>query len=349
MLVSKNKIIFLVFMAFLLGLPFFTLASTTNGTIDSTYKYAWSDNIGWINFAPTGSGGTYEGLVIADSSVTGYAWSNNLGWINFGPFLNNSGGGVKNTSAGVLSGYAWSNNLGWINFSGVIINSSGQFTGTASGDLVGTINFNLTHCTNCGVKTDWRPASQRGGGGGLPSVAYNPPSAPSGGFSVLINNAQVATNNPIVILKFQAGSDTKKMAISESPNFKNAVQEDYQATRAWVLSQGDGPKTIYVKFYTWYGQPSQTVSSSIVLNAQPTETKINSGTGAVVQPFNPPVSPPISGLKKTEESKPTTTISSKNPVPSKSLVQKIYYLFTEGTKALWWFITNFITNIKIRY
>ena len=25
-------------------------ASETNGTIDTTYKYAWGENIGWINF-----------------------------------------------------------------------------------------------------------------------------------------------------------------------------------------------------------------------------------------------------------------------------------------------------------
>jgi len=166
MLILKNKIIFFIFLAAFISLPFFTFASITNGTIDLNYKYAWSDQIGWINFGPTGAGGEYKGLTITDSSVTGYAWSNQYGWINFGPFQNNSDGGVKNTSAGVLSGYAWSNNLGWINFSGVNINYEGRFVGTASGDLIGIINFDLTKCTDCGVKTDWRPISGRESGGG---------------------------------------------------------------------------------------------------------------------------------------------------------------------------------------
>lgn len=168
MLFLKNKKIFLIFVAFLIGLPFFAclpinkiLADAgANGTIDSTYKYAWSDKIGWINFAPTGADGKYEGLVINNYYVTGHAWSSKYGWINFGPFLNNDQGEVTNTSTGLLDNSAWTSNLGWINFNGVVINSDGQFTGTAHGDLAGTINFDLTKCTKCGVKTDWRPSGE---------------------------------------------------------------------------------------------------------------------------------------------------------------------------------------------
>ena len=134
-------------------------ASTTDGTIDSTYKYAWGKNIGWINFGIT-SGNVH----VTDSALSGYAWSENFGWINLNPTTS----GVTNDSAGTLSGYAWGENLGWINFNGVTINSSGEFTGSASGDNSGQISFD---CTNCKVKTDWRPASTRttpstGGGGG---------------------------------------------------------------------------------------------------------------------------------------------------------------------------------------
>jgi hypothetical protein len=55
----------------------FGFASITDGTIDSTYKYAWGENIGWINF------GTTQGNVhITDSEMTGYAWGENIGWIS---------------------------------------------------------------------------------------------------------------------------------------------------------------------------------------------------------------------------------------------------------------------------
>ena len=358
-------------MTLLLGLPFFSSASMTNGTIDSVYKYAWSNNIGWINFAPTGDAGRYQGLVITDSSVTGYAWSKEYGWINFGPFLNNTGGGVKNTNAGILSGYAWSEKLGWVNFSGVVINSSGQFTGMASGDLVGTINFNLTRCTDCGVKTDWHPLSARStGGGGLFVGAFSAPIAPVSGFSVLINNGASETNTPAVSLSLHGGFDTKKMAISESPNFENVGQEDYQVTKTWNLSAGTGLKTIYVKFYTQYGQPSQVISASIVLNTQsPVEVKMTQTVST--QFFNPPIIKQSEGgltssapeLKNNPEVKPTNAISQKISATSnniwsiwpiepiqkfispflkeaKFLVLKTNYWFLEKIKLLWLLITN---------
>ncbi len=130
----------------LLGLTtsvFFVFAAT--GTIDTTYKYAWSNNAGWINF-----GCTYCNVQVTDTAITGYAWSQNYGWIKLDP----NGGGILN-SGGNLSGSAWGENTGWVNFGNVEINSSGQFTGTASGDVVGTVSF--SGCgSNCGVTTTWR-------------------------------------------------------------------------------------------------------------------------------------------------------------------------------------------------
>jgi hypothetical protein len=148
-----------VLLAVFFGLGFFNFvfASIEDGTIDSTYKYAWSNNMGWINF------GTTNGNVhVTSAALTGYAWSENYGWINLAP----ANSGVKNTTLGVLSGYAWGENTGWINFSGVSINYvTGVFSGTATGDTVGTITFS---CSNCRVVTDWR-----GGGGGGGDESHN--------------------------------------------------------------------------------------------------------------------------------------------------------------------------------
>lgn len=55
----------------------------------------------------------------ADGTLSGYAWSENAGWINFAP----SGGGVTVDTAGNLKGYAWGENLGWISFNCVDANS----------------------------------------------------------------------------------------------------------------------------------------------------------------------------------------------------------------------------------
>ena len=152
------------------------VASTTDGTITSPDKYAWSSKAGWVNFAPTSGN-----LHITDNTLTGYIWNEQYGWINMNP----ANGGVLNTSAGVLSGNAWGEKLGWINFAGVTINSVGTFTGTATGTNVGTLNFD---CTNCSVKTDWRPAASRPSGGDTggssgtafpPGYVYTPPSPTS--------------------------------------------------------------------------------------------------------------------------------------------------------------------------
>ena len=82
-------------------------ASSTDGTIDSAYKYAWSENVGWINFkADSGN------VSVVDSGLSGYAWSSNYGWINLSPPTS----GVDNDGSGNLSGYAWGENIGWIDF-----------------------------------------------------------------------------------------------------------------------------------------------------------------------------------------------------------------------------------------
>lgn len=123
-------------------------ASSTDGMIDSTYKYAWGENIGWINF-----GASNGNVHVTDSGLSGYALAENIGWIYLGS--------ITNDGEGNLSGYAWSENTGWIKFNptngGVIINSSGEFTGSALSENVGWIIFGGDYK----VKTDWRPQSAR--------------------------------------------------------------------------------------------------------------------------------------------------------------------------------------------
>ncbi len=135
----KRTFIFIIFVGLFFPLALFA------GNITGSYKYAWSDNFGYINF---------ENLTVTDSALTGYAWSETAGWINFAP----AKGGVTNDGSGDLSGYAWGEALGWIDFSNVSIDSStGKFSGQATGDIVGTITFD---CSNCDIRTDWRVAEE---------------------------------------------------------------------------------------------------------------------------------------------------------------------------------------------
>lgn len=147
----------------LLALAFPAIALATSGTTDSTYKYAWGNVAGYVNFAPTNST-----ITVSDSSLTGYAWSQNDGWI----YLQPANGGVSNNGQGTLSGYAWDESQGWVSFSGVTIDSSGKFHGQATGSNGYAISFD---CTYCDVRTAWRPATSggsSGGGNGPPVGSY---------------------------------------------------------------------------------------------------------------------------------------------------------------------------------
>jgi hypothetical protein len=129
---------------FCLALP----AAVFAGNISATDKYAWSENTGWLNFAPSTGGVTVNPTYLA-----GYAWQQNIGWIKLGanaggPYANTGAAnwGVNRDNAGNLSGYAWSETMGWINFApshgGVTINPvSGAFDGYAWGANIGWISF----------------------------------------------------------------------------------------------------------------------------------------------------------------------------------------------------------------
>ncbi|KKR43003.1 hypothetical protein A2356_00070 [Candidatus Nomurabacteria bacterium RIFOXYB1_FULL_39_16] len=167
-----------LFLGILFSLVFFVspaLASETNGTVDGTYKYAWGENIGWINFGCSGCD-----VEITDDAVTGNAWSSQFGWINLNPTTS----GVENDGTGILSGFAWSPNLGWIDFTGVTINTNGEFLGYATLKSDSSqINFNCATGDSCAeadfrVKTDWRRESMRNSGGSSGSAPRNPPPPP---------------------------------------------------------------------------------------------------------------------------------------------------------------------------
>jgi hypothetical protein len=160
--INKGKRIFVTASCLLAGaLLVFSIISNKADLVkaaggDNDFSgYAWSENIGWINFR----GATYGvSMNKANGKFDGYAWSENLGWIDFGPSsgypstpgheakMNNATGEVTGWAkiistgewikmsgtaqdaspygvtvalgTGKLSGYAWSDTIGWISFSG---------------------------------------------------------------------------------------------------------------------------------------------------------------------------------------------------------------------------------------
>jgi len=143
---KQNKLKFLVFFLFIsIFITPSVFASTSDGTIDSTYKYAWGENVGFIDFSSTAGN-----VHITDSALSGSAYGENIGWINLST--------VTNNNEGTLGGYAWGENVGFIDFSKVIIGNDGVFSGSAYGENIGWITFGTT---NNKVQTDWRPLSSR--------------------------------------------------------------------------------------------------------------------------------------------------------------------------------------------
>ncbi len=183
----KSKIgIIIIFISLVIPVSF-----SCAGTILATHKYAWSNNIGYINF---------ENVIVNDSNLSGFAWSEKSGWIKFNP----AKGGVYNDGNGHLSGFAWGEGLGWIDFSGVNVSTTtGKFSGSASGPLVGTINFD---CPNyCDVRTDWTVAPI------IPPV--NPPITP--------------TTTPIVTPVITSTSHTSSGSrMSQTAGIYNSVHVD---------------------------------------------------------------------------------------------------------------------------
>lgn len=150
-MIKFKKIFFLssLFIAFSFALV--TFASNVDGIITPSPKYAFGENLGWINF-----GCDNCNVHVTDTGITGYAWSKQYGWINLSP----SGSGVTNNCAGELGGKAWSKSLGWLDFSGATIDATGKFIGMAGtpGTKAGRVNFS---CDSCDVTTDWQQCSLR--------------------------------------------------------------------------------------------------------------------------------------------------------------------------------------------
>jgi len=135
-----------------MGCALALLAGPLPGNIDAGARFAWAENLGWVNLAPE-QGGVTVHFNGENGWLSGFAWSENAGWIRFGaatggPYANTTvaNWGVNLAAAGALSGFAWGENIGWIRFDpahgGVAIDrTSGAFAGFAWGENVGWIGF----------------------------------------------------------------------------------------------------------------------------------------------------------------------------------------------------------------
>lgn|GEM_PF-4701052 len=277
------------------------------GTIDTTNRYAYSENAGWIDF------GSAQGLVgVGNTELTGYAWGENIGWISLNCSNDDTcattGYKVANGS-GLLSGYAYGENVGWINFNPLFatpvqIDSTGAFSGYAWGENTGWISFNCSNTSTCGtvnykVVTTWRNP-EHGTGGSLGSeedpilhpeeLLEGPEAEPS----VVINGGAITTDNRQVVLTLKPEPDEPTVggiAISEDPTFRNYVVQPFETTKNFTLSEGIGPKTVYVRFFYQTGTLYDVDYSSIVLLEKETPVEPEPPVVPVTPPPTKPVTP----------------------------------------------------------
>ena len=166
--VTKLILLFGVILIFTFSIFNYANAATN---IDSTYRYAWNDTIGWIDFYYTNN------VNVTPTQLIGYA-SSSVGSIALDCATSPSPNctypyKVSNDGSGNLTGWAYNDAIGWISFDSgtatssypyqVTINSStGDFSGWAWNDIVGWISFCGGEGTaNCPgsvvykVKTSW--------------------------------------------------------------------------------------------------------------------------------------------------------------------------------------------------
>jgi hypothetical protein len=184
-----------------------------------------------------------------------------------------------------------------------------------------------------------------GGGGGLPSAAYTPPQAPTGGFKVVINNGTNTTNNRKVNLTLVAGTDVKNMAISNTGDFSDAGQQAFVSSLVWDLCSAQngyivypnctaGTKTVSVKFFTSWGQPSAVVKASI--NYQPTSSSTNSNpanSSATVSNNNSPTAPTVNNTNPSSCQVPPNSYQFNKTLAYGSRGQSVIFL-QDRLKAL---------------
>jgi hypothetical protein len=117
----------------------------SNVTIDNTSGqmagYAWSDDMGWVDFANTGSSPADPVVVDVNGNLSGKAKVINGGYIDFDS--SPTGANVAIAIGGNFSGYAWSDDLGWINFTGVTASGYNPMPADPSAVSIGSIDSTL--------------------------------------------------------------------------------------------------------------------------------------------------------------------------------------------------------------
>jgi hypothetical protein len=82
--------------------------------------------------------------------------------------------------------------------------------------------------------------------------------------TISINNGDGYTTSNTVTLSLTAADTSGQMMISNNSDFSGASWEAFSSTKSWVLTGGDGVKTVYAKFKNSNGEISLNAASDSI-------------------------------------------------------------------------------------
>ncbi len=87
-------------------------------------------------------------------------------------------------------------------------------------------------------------------------------------FAIAINNGDEFTNQRQAEIFFSAPASTQYVRFSENPDLTGAAWYNFQLSSNFTLSEGDGQKVVYAGFIDEFGNLTDKVSDTIVLDTQ---------------------------------------------------------------------------------
>lgn len=101
-------------------------------------------------------------------------------------------------------------------------------------------------------------------------------------YMLIINDGDLVTNVRNVNLTFAAPVSTMYMMVSNFLDFADSNWEPYADTRQWLLTSGDGLKTVYAVFRDSLDNSTEFVSDDIAFEILPYQYSITANNGAEV-------------------------------------------------------------------
>ena len=137
----------------------------------------------------------------------------------------------------------------------------------------GTVATDCTITCDSGYNLSGNSCNAVGGGGAVGGDTTPPTST-----SISISDGETTVTRIITITLSAIGAST--MAVSENEDFAGASWENYATSKEFTLSEGNGEKTVYVKFKDSAGNIASVISDTITLSNQSEVTDTDSGDTA---------------------------------------------------------------------